>query len=707
MDVRELAENIKDIMKSTINLSESSDDEEKDLKEVVQEADADVVKFEVSADNIDDVIDREPRGNDFNRPLTEEEISQIVRQDIENAKQYQAQFSQKFTEAYKAYHAIIDEIYNAPNRSHFVSSDVMDTIEWIMPSLMRIFMGSNDVVLVKPIEAKDAENAEIHQQLLNYQFTCRMDGFTKLYTWFKDSLIYGTGVVKISWENFYDKVSFRYEELSEEEFMELVNHPNISIEGYDEYTYTEVELDPETGEEVVKSYNAYKNVKGYVKKLVYSGPWIENIPISSFYIEAGARSIQEANFVAHRVRRSMDYLRRMQREGIYHNVDKIIPKAEGDDDYEHTKYADIETESEKIDVDSFVQETSGRERVWVWECWVKLDIDGDGLLENLLITMVDDVILRIEENPFDHGEPPFEILVPIIDTHKFYGISLTSLILEFQKLKTALFRNIFDNIAFAVNGWYLVSRHANVDLNALQNVGPGDIVLTDDIANFRRIEPSGVPNYLVTLAEFIEEMKQQRTGLPRIAQGLSPNSLSSSATAITAQMNAGQQRIELIARIMAETGCKRLFRKMISLNQQFIDQEFVIRVFDKELRITPDKLDGTFDLIVNVGVGGGARELQQQQMIQLLNLMPTLAQFGLVKPVHVYNIVSKLLESMGYKDVDKFIENPATAMANQPMSPQGQPQTPTFGRAVNKAVKPQPNDIRSILQNTPKSNPFT
>ena len=703
MDVRELSESIKEIMLNTIEGTEELQDIEIN-KSFLEKNDITPIKMEFTADNTVDEIDREPRGNDFNRPLTEEEIADIVQRDIENAKQYQAQFAQKFTDAYKAYHAIIDSVYNRPNRSQFVSSDVMDTIEWIMPSLMRIFMSTNDVVLVKPIEARDAENAEIHQQLLNYQFTCKMDGFTKLYTWIKDSLIYGTGVIKISWENLYDKISFKYDELDEEEFKQLAEHPNISIESYDEYSYTEIEMDSETGEEISVSYNKYKNVKGFVKKLVYSGPWIENIPISSFYIEAGARSIQEANFVAHRVRRSMDYLRRMQRDGIYHNVDKIVPKAEGDFDDENARYSGIENESENIAIQPFVQETSGRERVWVWECWVRLDIDGDGLLENLLVTVAEGVILRIEENPFDHGEPPFEILVPIIDTHKFYGISLTSLIGEFQKLKTALFRNIFDNIAFAINGWYMVNRHSNVDVQALQEVGPGDVVFVDDIANVKRVEPSGVPNWLIPLAEMLEEMKQQRTGLPRVAQGLSPNSLSSSATAITAQMNAGQQRIELIARVMAETGCKRLFRKMISLNQQFIDKEFVIRVFDRELKITPDKLDGTFDLIVNVGVGGGAKELQQQQMIQLLNLMPNLAQFGLVKPIHIYNIVTKLLESMGYKDVDKFIAKPE----EQPVQQQSGAPPVQFGGAVNKQqVQPQPNDIRAILQNTPKSNPFT
>lgn len=715
MDYNELSETVKDVMKTSLGLPTDEIDSINNKSKGLNFISKDEAEFkegiypesvEVVADVIED--DREARTKIFDGPLDESDIAHIVAKDIENAKQYQAHFSHIFTENYKAYHALIDSRFNRPNRSTFVSSDVLDTVEWIMPSLMRIFTSTDDVVLIKPVEASDTENAEINQELLNYQFTCKMEGFTKLYVWIKDALIYGTGVIKINWETFYDKGSFKYDELTENEFNLLSQEPNISIEAYDEYTSTEITIDTETGEEIATTVLMYKNIRGYIRKVTYSGPWIENIPITSFYIEAGARTIKEANFVGHRVKRSMDYLRRMERDGIYHNVDLIVPKAEGDEP-DNLKYSSIENEDETADESAYIQETPGREKVWVWECWVRIDIDGDGLLENLLVTIVDNTLLRVEENPFDHGEAPFEVLVPIIDTHKFYGISLTSLIVEFQRLKTALFRNIFDNIAFAVNAWYLVGRNTNIDMNALRSVGPGDAILTDDIANVRRMEPTGVPNYLVGLAQMLEEMKQQRSGLPRIAQGLTPTTLSASATAISAQMNAGQQRIELIARIMAETGCKRLFRKMISLNQQFIEKDFVIRVLDKEYQITPENLSGTFDLIVNVGVGSGARELQQQQLIQLLNIMPQLAQFGLITPAGVYAIVARLLQSMGYKNVDEFIVKPQP----QPMlptgapqgmpqgTPQGAPPMPQFGGAV------QPPDVRAILQNTPKSNPFT
>jgi len=599
---------------------------------------------------------------EMGKPLSEEDILYYVKKDIEAAKIFHDELTEKLIRSYNSYHAIIDQKYNIPGRSTIVSSDVMDTIEWMMPSLMRVFTAAQDIIVIEPVGGEDVESAEQHQALINYQFTYKMDGFTKFYTWFKDALIYGLGVVKLTWETFYDKREFSYEELTQEQFQALASQQNISIEAFDEYEVANVELySPEKGEierTVLPSTTMYKNVKGFIKRITYSGPWLETIPVSSFYIEPGARSVREANFVAHRVRRTLDYLKRMQREGVYHNVENLIPNAEGDEE-DYDKYYLLESQSKYgKDVDD-LPDIPGREYKWVWECWVKLDVDGDGLLEPLLVTICDDVVLRVEENPFDHGEPPFETIVPIIDCHKIYGVSITDLVLEFQRLKTALYRNVFDNVAFSINNWFLVRRDSGTDITALAQVKPGSVVFTEDVnEGVREMTPRPLPPGIFNLFEYLDSSKENRTGVTRYNQGLNAASLNKTATGISAIMTASQQRIELIARLFAETGVKHLFRKMISLNQQFITNDFVLRLFGKPLMISPDKLDGSFDLMVNVGIGAGLKELQQSQMINLLNIMPNLAQLGLVTPKHIYYVISKLLESMGYKNIESFIQNP-------------------------------------------------
>lgn len=611
-------------------------------------------------------------------PMDEDEILRAVKKDRDAAVQAQSVFAERINSCYNAYHAIVDSKYNIPGRSTVVSSDVMDTIEWMMPSLMRVFTASHDIVVIQPMGGEDVTAAEQHQALINYQFNYKMEGFTKFYTWFKDALIYGFGVVKITWENFYEKKSLFYEEMSNEEFAALSIQTNISIESYDEYedvAVTEVVLPDGSKSETVNRETVFRNVKAFLKKNTYSGPWLENIPVSSFYIEPGARSVREANFVGHRVRRTMDYLRRMEREGIYHNVSDVIPYAEGDSEYvDLSGMSELEGDYAGLNKEFMPTPSDGREYKWVWECWVKLDIDGDGLLEPLLVTFTDDVLLRVEENPFDHGEAPFETIVPIVDCHRLYGISITDLVMEFQRMKTSLYRNVFDNIAFSVNNFYLVARNSGTDIGALINIKPGAIVFTDDVnQGVREMKPETLSPALFNLFEYLDSCKENRTGITRYSQGMDADSLNKTATGISAILTASQQRIELIARLLSETGVKYVFRKMISLNQQFVTDKMVLRLFNKPLEITPDQLDGSFDLMVNVGIGAGLKELQQSQMLNLLNILPSLAQLGLVKPKHVHYVVSKLLESMGYKDVENFIELPPEGVEMpQAGGPQGQ-----------------------------------
>lgn len=662
-------------------------EETSDMQKVLEGVEAEIEQLEVEAEGEESDT---PIASSINEPLTEEDILDLVKKEIDSAIEYHGQFVDQFVSCNKSYHAVLEDKYNLEGRSTIVSSDVMDVIEWIMPSLMRLFTSAQDVVVISPLEGTDVESADLHQELINYQFMYKMDGFVKLYTWFKDALIYGTGVLKLGWDTSYVKKNFSMKEVSEEDFNKLLENENISIEGFDEYDRVEVS-EMEEGSFETTPVKVYKNVKGFIKKLSYNGPIVENIPISSFFIESGARSIHEANFVAHRVQRTMDYLRRKQRDGIYKNVDSIIVSAEGDSTPPEmmADYTEIEAQTKGlIELEAQSDSPVGREQVWVWECWVRLDIDGDGLLETLLVTVANDVLLRVEENPFDFNEPPFEVLMPILDTHKFYGISLTQLVNEFQRMKTALLRNIFDNLAFSVNKWYVVRRDAGLDFNAMRNVVPGGMVMADDPNNgVREMTQDPFPASVFNILEYLDVMKENRTGVTRYNQGLDAASLNKTATGMSAIMTASQQRLELIARLFAETGLKNLFRKMISLNQQFIDKSFTFRLFNKAIVVTPDALDGSFDLLVNVGIGAGLRETQHNQMLQLLNILPSLAQLGLVEPIHVYNVIEKLLTSMGYKDIDSFIKKP---------QPGAMPQMPPAGGVKGVSPlgnQPQPGGI--------------
>ena len=278
-----------------------------------------------------------------------------------------------------------------------------------------------------------------------------------------------------------------------------------------------------------------------------------------------------------------------------------------------------------------------------------------------------ETILRMELNPYGHGQPPFEVLRPMLDPFKFTGVSIPELVGEFQAVKTALFRQILDNVSYQNNGAWLVNRNAGVDINALLNMRPNTIVRSNITSGaVVPLTPPNLQGYPLTMIELVDSMLQKRTGVTSYNQGLDANSLNKTATGITKIMDASVQRIELQARVMAETGIKPAFQKILMLNQQFMDQTVVIRVFNKPLEISPDDLIGDFDVSVDVGGATSKNEARVQQMMMLMQSSSLMMSTGVMRPQNIYEISKKIMEIWEWKDYEKFLSNPdETALIQQ------------------------------------------
>jgi hypothetical protein len=268
------------------------------------------------------------------------------------------------------------------------------------------------------------------------------------------------------------------------------------------------------------------------------------------------------------------------------------------------------------------------------------------------------VIIRKELNPY--GRHPFFILAPVRDPGRVWpkkGIG--QFVSEIQSLKTAFLRQIVSNTAL------------NNDLPAF--VDENKVNILDVIERRKTIRVTGSPKdavsfpplqpmapWTMSFLEYLEGAKEQATGVTRYNQGLDAGSFNKTATGISIIHESSSQRLELVARIMLETGLTPLFRFLIGLNQRFIDQPQVIRLENEPLVIRGDDLQGNFDLDVNAALGVGSKQTDMQNMQMLLSLYPQLAQAGIVRPENVYNAVKKMLEIMGYKNAGEFI-SPAAA----------------------------------------------
>lgn len=602
----------------------------------------------------------------------------VVKADIEVAKTANDSEKDLRQEAYNLYRAMGDGKDDRPGRSRIKSSDVMDMIEWLMPALMKAFFGSRKCISVEPIGNEDITKAEKFQKLLNWQFVDKGNGFRTGHEWMKSSLVYGLSPVKVTWQDLYVRKGFAFPEVTEPQFEQLRRDGNVERI---EVGSVDVKMDAPQMEQnpymlmagqnvtpmmidpmMLEPYRVYRDVRGEKKIKIYSGPMVEVVPPEDFFCDPEARDIQEARFVIHRVKRTVSYLKKKEQEGIYSNIDDVIESgtvSKGKTDEDDDEAAMRATSSSRYShYTSRNDVQKARRKIDVWEWWGLLDVDDSGIAEPYLVVIANNVIIRMERNPYAHGEAPFEVMRPILDIFTMKGISMVDLVGEYQKAKTALMRQTLDNISFQNNQMWEVDETAGVDIDSLINPRPGGVVITNRLGAIKQITPAPLEQYAYQTMEFIQGQLEQRTGITRYNQGLDANTLNKTATGIQSIMSASSQRIELIARVMAETGFRKLYKKMLMLNQQFIDQEIVIRVHGQPLEISPDDLAGNFD--VSVDIGGATNKEQQEinQMMTVLNYSQILLQLGVMVPRNVYEIVKKIFETWGVADSEKYITDP-------------------------------------------------
>lgn len=596
---------------------------------------------------------------DFTVELTGQEADKallsLVKADIADAEAYQQSIIQPTVrERYNIYYA--DKEYYShkfpilSKTSSLVSTDVADTIEWALPSLMKVFTGSDEVITIQGVTEEDDQNAEVMQSLLVYQLQRQNKFFPILYNWMKDALITGMGIIKCYWE--------RTEGYTPET-------AQLNADALKLLAQTGVEITNVEGPDIMGDFTVTWNSPYYIK----NSPKLENILVSEFLYSPDAKNLEDANFVAHRKKVTMSHLRQKEREGIYANVDMVHP--------DNGPVSWITDQVEDVIGDHYTplhnnQQDKAREEVTIYECYTKIDFNNDGILEDMIITIAGDVILRAEPNYM--GRHPFFSISPTKDPHRIWvKRSYAELIGELQDMKVALTRQIVQNIALTNDPKMILAEDSinisdYIEGRKVIRKKPGSSM--GDVAMAMPVNQLSPQTF--QFLEYLEGQKENRTGITRYNQGLDANSLNKTATGISAILGQSAQRLELVARMFAETGISELFRFMVSLNQKFVDQETVVRLTNKQLRISPDDLNGNFDLVVNAGISIATKESTIMTLQTMLTaLMQTQAAgIPIVTPQNIYNLFKKWIESAGFKNYNDYVTDPAVVQQRAVMDMQ-------------------------------------
>ncbi len=404
---------------------------------------------------------------------------------------------------------------------------------------------------------------------------------------------------------------------------------------------------------------------------------IMNVPPDEFIIERRAVGIDKANFLAHRAQRTLSDLLEC---GYDPEMVKNIPYGE-DNDYSAERIKRFSPEDQLPYSSSSTLDASTR-KVWVTEAYIKCDYDGDGFAEWRKVTVAGDIsssgsVILDNTETDDHA---FADLTPNPEPHKFYGQSMFDQTKDIQEIKTALFRGVLDSVYLAnVPRMGVVDGQVNMD--DLLDVRPGVPVRLTNPSALVPLPTMNVSNEAMAVIGYIDTVREKRTGVATASAGLSANILNSSATGADILNNNNQQRLEMIARIFAETGVKRAFRRIFQLVCQYQDIPKTVRLRNKWVTVDPRSWKDRMDVSASVGIGMGSKQQQAQVVMQMLNLDQQIValQGGLDGPLlnasNVHAKLAKLVEAVGWKTPDPYYMNPA----DQPPSP---PPPPTIDQQI-------------------------
>jgi hypothetical protein len=569
--------------------------------------------------------------------MTDSELITLLDDEIRSAVGYHSsELSDQRTKSLDYYHR--QPFGNeSEGRSAFVTGDVSDSIEWMMPSIMRVFTGGDTIVRFEPQGPEDEQKAKQATDYINHIFIHQSNGFLVLYTWFKDALQVKNGFVKVYWEEYTDYKTETYDKLTDDEFAMILQDDVEPLE------HTEDVVMDETG--MPTRVHSLK-----IRKKTDSGKCcIIPIPPEEILVNKNPTNPFDKNrFRAHRRRVTIGELIEM---GLIESADEI--PADNDENFNEERMARFSVDETDTSVDSDSKDPLSRE-VWVSECYRKLDFDGDGIAEERTITMAGNKILKNEEG----YTARLISITPIILPHKLFGMSMSDLVMPYQELKSTVFRQILDNMYLANNGRYM-ALDGMVNIDDLLTSRPGGIVRVKTFDAVKPMQPPllGAPAF--HLLEYIDTMKENTTGVSRAP--LDPDSISKTATGANIHLQGAQARVELIARVFAETGVKDLFYAILENVQKHQDHAKVIRLRNEWVSMDPREWTSKFDITVTVGLGTGSKESQLMALNEETQYQAAAIQAGLpiVTPENIYNLRMKALEAKNIKGGDLFYTHPS------------------------------------------------
>lgn len=552
----------------------------------------------------------------------------------------------------RAYNAEASGDFAAPDiddRSTFVSSDVADTVDGMLPQLLDVFVSDEKAVECEPKKPgpQAEQQAKDATAYLNHLFYGRNDGLNVLHDWLQDAALQKVGFVKVWAEEEQEDDEQHYTGQTQDglamllqDGAQLAGEPQVDEQGGLAFT--------------VKNTTTSKRYH------------VACVAPHRMRVDPNAKWGGEPAALG-----EVCDKRRFELEEMGYDLEGVggyaSDRSEGERD---AMLGDSQGETEA--------ELHDSHRLYEYaELYFKLDVDGDGVAEWVQVCCINGNLVH-HEKVDDH---PYADICLMPRAHAYFGDCPADRAYNIQKEQTNLTRALLDNVYFSTNQRTYINTTKAVNIGDLLDNRPGGIVRGEGAPGdaFAPIPSPGIPASAWQLQESLAVRLESRTGFTRYSQGMDADSLNKTATGINIITSKADMRLRLMTRFAAQ-GIRKMFAKLLKLATRHQDQADWFQVNGQWMQVSPTEWRDQYTIKINVGLGHGTREQKMGAVMAMLPLQQTGVQMGVVRPEHIANTIRLAAEVNEFKNPEQFCDQAPTGMPNPEQLKQMQEQLQKLGQ---------------------------
>lgn len=580
-------------------------------------------------------------------PMDEDQLQVLIEQSIRDAAGYSdSKLSKERAEVLDYYHGVKPKPYNEGN-SKYVSMDVNDSVESLKAALLETFSAGTDVARFIPKSPEDGPIMPLVTAKVETVIHRENDGYEIYDSVIHNALMARTAIGKVFWESREEEVEETFEAPIESVDL-LLADPSVELD--------EMEVVDEIAG-IVKGEIKRKVNKSQVK--------IVAVPPEEFLIDTRATSLYDDTFKAHRTLMSISDLLKAGYDKK--KIEKIASDTE-DENYYQTD-PEILSRFNEIDdgvmADGLDEAQRQTNRIFVYECYMHLDMEGTGMTKLHKIIYAGNEILEtevVDRLPFLHFTP-----LPI--PHSFFGSNFAKKVIPIQNARTVLTRAVLDHTVMTTNPRWMVVKGAVTNPKEMLDNRRGGVVNVTRPDGIMPFPQANLNPFVFQTIQMLDEDKEDTTGVSRLSQGLNKDAISkqNSAAMVEQLATLSMQRQKIIARNFANQFVKKLYLEVYRLLKEFDKSSSMVEINGQMMPVTPAQWPDDLNVEVALKLGYGEREAEIAKLMNFHAMMSQdPANQGLYQLPQRRKVISDILKLQDRKDVDSYLERIENIQPPQP-----------------------------------------